>query len=192
MRKMATQESEQVEGNRIKRILEDLTDDKYVLKTRAELVHPGNVSWYLHLPVGKPGYISPADETDGRLILESPTLDEVFKDMEHHFSESKYVRLRGKLRNNVERLQDKEVRNRYREMIPMVVDFLDALEEIVSKVNRLRGTQIQTVNHGGWMRIKTEIEVRKNKQGEADVERTVLAMKEVIRLVTEWQEERRD
>ena len=107
-----------------KETLEHVTGKEYTLKTRSELVHPENITWYLHLPVGKPGYIRHVYEADGKLALESSTLYEVYRDMEHTYSEDKYLRLRVVLGGDVGGLlATGDVRAKYSTMIPHVVHF---------------------------------------------------------------------
>src|SRR2546430_845109 len=129
---MVTQRSQLIDAASIKRILEEATGNEYVLKTRAELVHPDNMDWYLHLPINVAGYIDNAYEADGRLVFGSPILYEVYQDMEHSFSESRYVQLRERLGDDVGRLQDRNVREKYAKVIPRVVRFFDKVEEILS------------------------------------------------------------
>jgi hypothetical protein len=186
---MVTQRSELIDAGRVKEVLEGVTQDKYVLKTREELVHPDNLSWYLHVPVGKPSYISDAYEADGKIVFESPILYEVYQDMEYRFSESKYVQLREKLGDDVDRLLDKRTREKYKAMIPDVVRFLNEAESTVSSVNRENMTDLSLTNYRGSITVKAEVKVLGSGANEETIKRSVLAIKEAASRMSEWQDE---
>jgi hypothetical protein len=185
-----TQRTELVDANRVKKILEKTTDGKYTLKTRNQLVHPDNIAWYLHLPVGTAGHISQAYEVDDKLVLETPILYEVFQDTEHSFSESDHVRLRHRLGDDVGHLQDRDVREKYRKVLPQVVTLFDKVEEILSEINQERSTNLSLVNSKGSLTIKVQMGTREAEMDEL-VTKNVLALKKAIHLIANWQDEQR-
>ena len=186
---MVTQRSELIDAGRVKEVLEGVTQDKYVLKTREELVHSDNLSWYLHVPVGKPSYISDAYEADGKIVFESPILYEVYQDMEYRFSESKYVQLREKLGDDVDRLLDKRTREKYKGLIPDVVRFLNEAESIVSSVNKEDMTDLSLTNYRGSITVKAEVKALESGANEATIKRSVLAIKKAASRMGKWQDE---
>ena len=186
---MVTQRSELIDAGRVKEVLEGVTQDKYVLKTKEELVHPDNLSWYLHVPVGKPSYISDAYEADGKIVFESPILYEVYQDMEYRFSESKYVQLREKLGDDVDRLLDKRTREKYKGLIPDVVRFLNEAESIVSSVNKEDMTDLSLTNYRGSITVKAEVKALESGANEATIKRSVLAIKKAASRMGKWQDE---
>jgi hypothetical protein len=183
------QRSELVDAASVKKILEDLTGNKYILKTRAELVHRDNIAWFLHLPLDAAGYIDHTYEADGKLIFESPILYEVHQDMEHSFSESRYVQLRKRLGDEVGNLHDRNVRQKYIKMIPRVVSFFDKVEEVISEVNRENATNLTVLNHGGTIRLRVEVKTPEAERDESIIKRSILAMKEALRSIVAWQNE---
>lgn len=188
---LVTQRSELVDAGSVKKILENLTGDEYILKTRAELVNPDNLSWYIHIPLGKPSYVSHVYEAGGKIVLESPILYEVYQDMEYRFSESKYVRLREKLGNDVDGLLEEEVREKYKELMPHVVRFLNQAQVIVSKVNRELPTNLTLTNYRGSITLKAEMKALGFEANEPTIKRSVLAIKEAIVQIGKWQDEQR-
>src|ERR1700733_1758362 len=186
---MVTQRSELIDAGRVKEVLEGVTQDKYVLKTREELVHSDNLSWYLHVPVGKPSYINDAYEADGKIVFESPILYEVYQDMEYRFSESKYVQLREKLGDDVDRLLDKRTRETYKAVIPDVVRFLNEAESIVSSVNKEDMTDLSLTNYRGSITVKAEVKALESGANEATIKRSVLAIKKAASRMGKWQDE---
>lgn len=188
---MVTQKSTVIDADHFKQILESITGQKYVLKSRAELIHPDNKSWYLHLPIGAAGYISEVYEADGRITFESPVLYGVFQDMENSFSELTYVRLRKTLGEDVKLLQDRKVREKYRKSIPKVCSFFDKTEEILSKVNKENGTNLYAYNDSGWINLKLEIETWEIERDDSRIKGGVMAMTEAIRLIGDWEDEQR-
>ena len=187
---MVTRRGELIDVGRVKETLEHVTGKEYTLKTRSELVHPENITWYLHLPVGKPGYIRHVYEADGKLVLESSTLYEVYRDMEHTYSEDKYLRLREKLGGDVGGLQDRDVRAKYSTMIPHVVHFFDKIDEILSRVNREQRVGLSLLNSDGAITLRRELDIR-DASDDSVVKREIRAMKEVVGLVADWQAEER-
>ena len=188
---MVTQESAAIDANRIKQTLESLTGSKYVLKAREELIHQDHRSWYIHLPVGAAGYFRSVHESNGKVVFESPILYDVYQEMENRFSESKYVRLRKTLGDDVERLQDKSVREKYGKTIPMVFRFLDRMEEILSQVNQEHGTNVFFTNEGGWITLKLEVSKREIDRDESNIKRSILAMKKAVQLIEDFHQEQR-
>ena len=188
---LVTQRSQLVDAGSVKKILESLTGESYMLKTRAELVNQDNLSWLVHIPLGKPSYVRDAYEAGGKIVLESPILYEVYQDMEYRFSESKYVRLREKLGDDIDALLEEKVRERYREIIPHVVRFLDAAQAAVSKVNRERLTNLSLTNYRGSISLKAEMRALGFEANEPTIKRTILAIKETIVEIGKWQEEQR-
>lgn len=188
---MVTRRDELINAGRIKETLEYITGDKYILKTGGELIHRDNITWYLHIPAGKPGYISDLYEANGKLVLESTTLYETYKDMEHMYSENKYGQLREKLGDDVDRLQERSVRAKYRMMLPNVVRFFDKVDETLSKVNRDKGVRLLLVNYKGSVSLKHELDARNDSDIESRIENEISAMKEAVDLVVGWQVEER-
>ncbi len=186
---MDAQRSELTDAGRVKRMLEELTGNKYILKTRAELIHRDDKAWYLHLPLDTAGYIDHAYEADGKLIFESLILYEVFQDIEHSFSESKYVQLRERLGDDVGRLQDRSMRQRHAKMIPRVVRFFEKLEEVLSNVNQEDATNLTVLNHNGTIMLRVEVETREAERDESTVKRNILGMKKALRSIAQWQNE---
>jgi hypothetical protein len=188
---LVTQRSELVDAGSVKKILESLTGESYMLKTRAELVNPDNLSWLVHIPLGKPSYVRDAYEAGGRIVLESPILYEVYQDMEYRFSESKYVRLREKLGDDVDALLEEKVREKYKAIMPHVVRFLDVAQATVSKVNRERLTNLSLTNYRGSITLKAEMKVLGSEADEPAIKRGFLAIKEAIVEIGKWQDEQR-
>jgi hypothetical protein len=188
---LVTQRSELVDAGNVKRILENLTGDEYVLKTRAELVNPDNMSWYVHIPLGRPSYVSHVYEAGGKIVFESPILYEVYQDMEYRFSESKYVRLREKLGGDVDGLLEKKVREKYKELMPQVVRFLDQAQEIVSKVNQQNTANLSLNNDHGSITLAADTKALGIEANEPTIKRIVLAMKGAVVKIGEWQDEQR-
>jgi hypothetical protein len=155
------------------------------------LVHPDNLSWYLHVPLGTPSYISDAYEADGKIVFESPILYEVYRDMEYRFSESKHVQLREKLGGDVDRLLDKETREKYKGLIPDIVRFLNEAERVVSSVNKENMTDLSLTNYRGSITVKAEVRALGSGANEATVKRSVLAIKESASRIGKWQDEQR-
>jgi hypothetical protein len=187
---MVTRRGELVSAGRVKETLEYVTGKEYMLKTRSELVHPNNIAWYLHLPVGKPGYIRHVYEADGKLILESSILYEVYQDMEHTYSEDKYLQLRGKLGDDVGRLQDRDVRAKYSRVVPQVVRFFDKIDEILSKVNLKQGVRLSLVNYNGTITLRREIDIP-DAGDDSAIKSEIRALKEAVGIVADWQAEER-
>jgi hypothetical protein len=185
---MVTRRGELIGAGRVKEILEHVTGKEYTLKTRGELMHPDNIAWYLHLPVGKPGYIRRVYEADGKVVLESSTLYEVYQDMEHAYSEDKYLQLREKLGSDVGRLQNREVRAKYSRMMPQVVRFFDKIDEILSKVSKERGVHLSLLNSDGAITLSREIGIR-DVGDDSAIKSEIRAMNEAVGLVADWQAE---
>jgi hypothetical protein len=188
---MVVQSSQLADANRVKEILESVTGDEYIVKNKAELVHPEKMSWFVHVPLGTPSYISDAFEAEGKIVFESPTLFEVYQDMEYRFSESRYVRLREKLGDDVDGLLDRKVRGNYRELLPHVVRFLDEAEAIVSKVNKEHLTNLSLTNYRGSITLEGSVKALGLDANEPTIRRTVTAMKEAVIRTGKWQDEQR-
>jgi hypothetical protein len=188
---MVTQKSTIIDANRFRQTLESITGQRYVLKSRAELIHPDNKSWYVHLPIDAAGDIRNVYEADGKLVFESPILYDVFQDMEHSFSESKYVQLRETLDEDVKFLQDRNVREKYRKTIPKVCGFFDNLEKVLSTVNKNSSANLYAFNDAGWVTLKLEIETRELEQDDSRIREGVMAMTEAIRLIGDWEDQQR-
>src|SRR5580658_1919571 len=99
---MVIQEKEEPEiAGYIKRIVEDETGDEYVLKSRAELIHPSDRLWYLHLPIGAGGWISHVQqEGKSSVVFESVYIYDVHKVIEYEYPSS--LKIAG-LRSDVDR-----------------------------------------------------------------------------------------
>jgi len=188
---MVTQKSELSDADRIKKILESLTGDRYILKSRAELVHLDSKSWYLHLPIDAAGHVRAAYEKDGEIIFESPILYEVYQEMENSFSESKYMRLRETLADDVGCLQNRSVREKYRGTIPGVVKFFDKIDRILLEVNQKKESTLSFVNDRGSITLRFVMKAQEVQKNESVIKRNVLALNDALQLIGDWLDEER-
>ena len=75
-----------VNGENIKRLLEEETSDNYVLKRASELVHKDGTSWLVHLPLGEgKGWVDSASEKGGVLTLDTSVFLDVRSRMEFDY-----------------------------------------------------------------------------------------------------------
>ena len=108
-----------VEGETIKRLLEEETGDRYVLKHASDLVHKDGPSWLVHLPLGEgKGWIDNASEKDGVLTLETSVFLDVRKRIEFDYPEQVGRKRLGKA---VPNLVDTDVRHKFEKQIPGIV-----------------------------------------------------------------------
>jgi hypothetical protein len=123
-----------VDGETVKRILEEETGDRYVLKHASDLVHKDGPSWLVHLPLGeRKGWIDNASEKDGVLTLETSVFLDVRKRIEFDYPEQIG---RKRLEKAVPNLVDKDVRHKFEKQIPGIVALLDEAERVLTDINK--------------------------------------------------------
>jgi hypothetical protein len=174
----------------IKRILEEETGNKYVLKSRAELVHPDDLSWYLHLPIGTPlGWIDHAQqEGDSTLAFVSMYLYDAHKVIEFEYRQALKL---SSLRTDAGRLQVKAVRDRYAHTLPKVVKFFDKADELLGAINRNLGAHMTLLNSGGLVSVRAEISLDSARKNQSLVRKNIQAVKDFVRQTVDWQNEQR-
>jgi hypothetical protein len=178
--------SELADASQVKSILEKVTGDRYVLKTKEELTNPEGRDWYIHIVPDISSDIQSAYSGEGKLVFRSPTVYDVYHEIEHEFSESKYTRLREQLGEDIARLQDVAVRQKYRRLIPRVASFFDKIEEIISQVNRDDTTLVYLNNYYGSIFIGLELEGDTVRKSASMIEKNIEALKESVELIVDW------
>ncbi len=185
---MVTQEREaSAVAKYVKRIVEEETGENYILKSRDELVHPDNLSWFLHLPIGKAGWLDHVQQNDESLVFESVYIYDAHKVIEYEYrsclkSES--------LRFDLDSFHLKETREKYLRVVPKVVKFFDAGEGLVSVVNKAHHTNMSLVNSGGLVVVRIEIGIEQLEK-EGAIRENLQAMKDLLNQVASWLEEQR-
>ncbi|MDG6965997.1 MAG: hypothetical protein JRM75_04970 [Nitrososphaerota archaeon] len=178
---MGGQQSELALGMKVKHVLETLTGSKYVLKTRAQLVHPDGMSWYLHLPVENPvGWIGDACQEGEAIVFETPWVFDIANVMEFEYRSSY---LNKKLRKEVGSFHDPTVRGRYRKQVPRVVEFLDSLEEHVNRLNGRYPGCFSYQNDGGLILVVFKTKASEVSKDERSLVEKLTALNETLREV---------
>lgn len=186
---MVTQEQEaSATASYVKRIVEEETGEKYVLKGRAELVHPDGLSWFLHLPIGKAGWLSHAQQEGGSLVFESGYLYDANTVIEYEY---RSALKNGTLKSDLSKFDLKEVRAKYSRTVPKVVKFFDMAEKAISTMNESHHTKMSLANPEGLIRVSTEIDAKQAQENEMLVRENLRAMKELVNQVTRWLEQER-
>jgi hypothetical protein len=186
---MVTQEQESGAASHIKRIVEEETGEKYVLKSGAELVHPDGLSWFLHLPIGKAGWLGHVQQENGSVIFESGYFYDAHNVIEYEYRSALKI---SSLRSDLDRFNEKAVRGKYSRALPKVVKFFEMAEGTVSTVNKTHHTELSLVNQGdGLMRVKIEIGVQQAQEQEALVRENLRAMKDFLGQVDDWLNDQR-
>jgi len=188
MSKMVTQQTESIIANYVKRVLEEETGDQYILKTRAELVHPNGRSWFLHLPVGSSGWLDHAQQEGKSLVFESAVLYDADKVIEFEYRSA--LKADG-LRSAIGKFHLREMRGKYARMLPKVVKFFDKAESTLSVVNENYDAKMKLVNDGGSGSVRFEIGIEKAQNEEGSVRKSIRAMKDFLKQILDWQDEQR-
>jgi len=187
---MVTQEQEpSAIASYVRRIVEEETGEKYVLKGRTELVHPDGLSWFLHLPMGKTGWLGHVQQEGTSLIFESGYIYDAHNVIEYEYRSALKL---SALRSDLDRFNLNEVRSKYSRTIPKVVKFFDMAEKAVSTINETRHTDMSLVNPGGLMRVRIEIGVQKAQEQEALVRENLRAMRDLLDVVADWVSNQRE
>jgi len=172
----------------VKRIVEEETGEKYVLKGRTELVHPDNLSWFLHLPIGKAGWLDHVQQEDGLVIFESGYIYDAHNVIEFEYRSA--LKVAG-LRSDLERFHLKRVREKYSRTLPKVVKLFDMAESTVSAVNGIHHTNMSLVNSGGLVTVKVEIGTEQAQKQEPFVRENLHAIRDFVNQVADWLNDQR-
>jgi hypothetical protein len=185
MKKMVTQEQEpSAIASYVKGIIEDETGEKYILKSRAELVHPDGLSWFLHTTIGKAVWLDHVQQEGRLLVFESGYFYDAHRVVEYEYRPALKI---DALRSDLDRFDQKEMREKYSRIIPKVVKFFEMAEGTVSAVNKTHHTKLSLVNQGdGVMRVKIEIGVQQAQEQEALLRENLRAMKDFLDQVADW------
>ncbi|MDG6980831.1 MAG: hypothetical protein JRN51_06920 [Nitrososphaerota archaeon] len=123
-----------VNGENIKRLLEEETSDNYVLKRASELVHKDGTSWLVHLPLGEgKGWVDSASEKGGVLTLETSVFLDVRRRIEFDYPGQVG---RKRLVKAMPNLVESDVRHRFEKRIPAIVALLDEADRVLADVNK--------------------------------------------------------
>jgi hypothetical protein len=186
---MVTQEQEALAAaSYIKRIVEEETGQKYVLKSRAELVRSDGLSWFLHIPIGKAGWLGHAQQKGVSLIFESGYFYDAHNVIEYEYRSALKI---GALKSDLDRFNLKDVREKYSRTLPKIVKFFDMAESTLSTINEAHHTKMSLANPGGLMRVKIEIDIQQAQEHGALVRENLRAMKDFLEQVADWLENQR-
>ncbi|MDG6919001.1 MAG: hypothetical protein JRN62_06145 [Nitrososphaerota archaeon] len=173
-----------VEGETIKRLLEEETGDRYALKHASDLVHKDGPSWLVHLPLGEgKGWIDNASEKDGVLTLETSVFLDVRKRIEFDYPEQVGRKRLGKA---VPNLVDKDVRHKFEKQIPGIVALLDEADRVLIDVNEKYSVSASFVGRNSGL---ISIELKTDPTDEELIRRSVRALMEFDERLARWLKE---
>ena len=148
---MGSQQSELVLGTRVKEILESMSGVKYILKAKAELVHPEGTSWYIHLPMDNPtAWIANVRQKGDRIVFKSPLVYDVSNVMEF---EHRKAYMKDEISESIPLFHDPAVRRKFSKQIPKVVKFFDSAQEMVADINERYPGSFSLLNDQGYVSI---------------------------------------